>query len=256
MEGPYLNPKYGAEPKLNKWRGKIRKDDYCEIVNTAGTLAKVWAVAPEREGIDGFMEYVKLVNPNAIFAVAHSEATPDEIEKLKKYGINIQTHCMNATGRVGESKGIRSAGPDEYCLLNDDIYAEMICDSMAVHVPVPLQRLILKVKGIDKIILITDSFATGNEISDKYAYAQDLSFDSEGNVSGSRLTMDIVCRNFMKHTKSSICSAFLAASTNPARAIGMDKEIGSVKEGKRANLVLCDENFNIKEVIFEGELIN
>ena len=60
------------------------------------------------------MKYVKSQNPEAVFAVAHSEAMPDEIERLKKYGIKIQTHCMNATGRKGESLGIRGAGPDEY----------------------------------------------------------------------------------------------------------------------------------------------
>ena len=256
MEGPYLNTKYGAEPKMNKWRGEIKREDYAQIVDSIADLAKVWAVAPERTGISEFMEYVKSKNPDAVFAVAHSEATPDEIERVKEYNIKIQTHCMNATGRVGESKGIRAAGPDEYCLLDDDMYAEMICDSMAIHVPVHLQRLILKVKGIDKIILITDSFATNSEQSDKYEKAKDLSFDSEGNLSGSRLTMDVVCQNFVRHTKSSIFDTFLAAAANPAKAIGMYSEIGSIAVGKKANLVLTDDNFNIKKVIFEGGLID
>lgn len=255
MEGPYLNPKYGAEPKMNKWRGEIKSEDYKEIVDSAGNLAKVWAVAPGRENISEFMEYVKSKNPNAVFAVAHSEATPEEIDKVKRYGVKIQTHCMNATGRVGESAGIRAAGPDEYCLMNDDMYAELISDSLAIHVPAYLQKLILKVKGIDKIILITDSFATDSEASEKYAKAKDLSFDSEGNVSGSRLTMDVVCRNFVKHTGSGICDTFLAASTNPAKAIGMYDKIGSIEVGKKANLVLLDKEFNLEKVIFEGEIV-
>ena len=252
MEGPYLNPKYGAEPKMNKWLGDINEEDYAQIVERAGSLAKVWAIAPERDGIEDFMNYVKSKNPNAVFAVAHSEATPDEIERLKKYGIKIQTHCMNATGRLGESDGIRGVGPDEYCLMNDDMYAELICDSLAIHVPAYLQKLVLKVKGIDKIILITDSFATNSEMSEKFADAKDLSFDSDGELSGSRLTMDVVCRNFIKHTDSSMVDTFLAASRNPARAIGMDSEIGTVEVGKKANLVVVDESFNLQKVIFEG----
>ena len=255
MEGPYLNPKYGAEPKMNKWRGEIKRKDYAKIVDSAGALVKVWAIAPERDGIADFMEYIKSKDPDANFAVAHSEATPEEIDKVKKYGVKIQTHCMNATGRVGESAGIRAAGPDEYCLMNDDMYAEMICDSQAIHVPAYLQKLILKVKGIDKIILITDSFATGAEMSEKYAKAKDLSFDTEGNLSGSRLTMDVVCRNFVKHTNSSICDAFLASAANPAKAIGMYDEVGSIEVGKKANLVLVDNEFNIEKVIFEGETV-
>lgn len=252
MEGPYLNPKYGAEPKMNKWLGEIKEEDYAQIVESAGSLAKVWAIAPERDGIEDFVKYVKLKNSDAVFAVAHSEATPDEIERLKKYGIKIQTHCMNATGRVGESAGIRGVGPDEYCLMNDYMYAELICDSLAIHVPAYLQKLVLKVKGIDKIILITDSFATNSEMSEKFADAKDLSFDSDGELSGSRLTMDTVCQNFVKHTGSSICDTFLAASRNPAKAIGMDSEIGTIEVGKKANLVVVDENFNLQKVIFEG----
>ena len=255
MEGPYLNPKYGAEPKMNKWRGEIKKEDYGQIVESAGALAKVWAIAPEREGIEGFMSYVKSKNPDAVFAVAHSEATPEEIECLKEYGIKLQTHCMNATGRVGESDGVRGAGPDEYCLLDDHMYAEMICDSLGVHVPQPLQRLILKVKGIDRIILITDSFATDAEAPKEYADVKDLSFDSEGGLSGSRLTMDAACRNFMRQTNSSLTEAFLAASRNPARVIGMDSEIGTIEVGKKANLVIVDEEFNLHQVIFEGCLV-
>ena len=252
MEGPYLNPKYGAEPKMNKWLGDIKEEDYAQIVESAGTQAKVWAIAPERDGIEDFMNYVKSKNPNAVFAVAHGEATPDEIYRVKNYGIKIQTHCMNATGRLGESDGIRGVGPDEYCLMNDDMYAEIISDSLAIHVPAYLQKLVLKIKGIDKIILITDSFATNSEMSEKFADAKDLSFDSDGELSGSRLTMDTVCQNFVKHTGSSIVDTFLAASRNPAKAIGMDSEIGTVEVGKKANLVVVDENFNLQKVIFEG----
>ena len=256
MEGPYLNPKYGAEPKQNRWRGKIQREDYAPIVDCAGSFAKVWAVAPEREGISGFMEYARCVNPDAVFSVAHSEATPEEIDRVRHYGIRLQTHIMNATGRVGEGNGVRTAGPDEYSLMNDDLYAELICDSLAIHVPAYLQKLILKVKGIEKIILITDSFATGSEASGKYAQAEDLSFDSDGNLSGSRLTMDAVCRNFMKHTQCGMVDAFLAAATNPSKLIGMCGEVGSIAVGKKANLVLVDENFHIQKVFFEGGEIN
>ena len=64
--------------------------------------------------------------------------------------------------------------------------------------------------------------------------------------------MDTVCQNFVKHTKSSIQDTFLAASANPAKAIGMYDEIGSIEVGKKANLVLVDKDFNIDKVIFEG----
>ncbi|MBQ7600253.1 MAG: amidohydrolase family protein, partial [Clostridia bacterium] len=99
MEGPYMNPAYGASPEKNCWKGSIRPEDYREIVDSAGDLAKVWAIAPEREGIEEFVKYVKKVNPDARLAVGHSEAAPEQIYPFREYGLSIATHCMNATGR-------------------------------------------------------------------------------------------------------------------------------------------------------------
>ena len=116
MEGPYMNPKYGAMSEQNKWKGDICAEDYAEVVDEAGNLAKVWAVAPERVGLEPFLAYAKEKNPATVFSVGHSEANPGQIQKLKKYGISLQTHCMDATGRVSTWGGTRASGPDEYCM--------------------------------------------------------------------------------------------------------------------------------------------
>ncbi len=253
MEGPYMNPKYGASPEKNKWEGPIRREDYEPLLQKAGHLAKVWAVAPEREGVAGFLADARKANPNAVFAVGHSEATPDQVRSLKEYGIKLQTHCMDATGRVSLWVGTRGCGPDEACLLDDEMYAEMISDSLAVHVNPDLQKLILKVKGIHKVVLISDSFVSNEEPPEDLRHVTDLSFDADGNLSGSRLTMDAACRNVMAHTGCSMVDAFLMASRNPARAIGMDAEIGTIAPGKKANLVLVDENFHVNGIILNGK---
>lgn len=255
MEGPYMNPDYGCNAHLNQWKGEIREEDYREIVHLAGDLAYVWAVAPEREGIDPFMRYAKSVNPDTLFAVGHSRATPKEIEKVKKYGVRLMTHCMNATGRVNESGGVRGAGPDEYCMLDSDMYAEMICDSQAIHVKPELQRVILKAKGTEKVILISDSFVGDGQPPEKYRHATDLSFDSRGGIAGSKLTLDIACRNIMTHTNCGIAQAFLMASTNPARAVGLDGEVGSLEAGKKANLVFTDDTFRVHRVMLDGSFV-
>lgn len=256
MEGPYMNPTYGASPEKNKWRGDIVPERYEPLVDRLGDLAKVWAIAPEREGLEPFVKYAKKVNSETVFAVGHSEASPKQVEKLKKYGIRLQTHCMNATGRVTTWKGTRACGPDEACILDNDIYAELICDSMAVHVNPELQRMLLKVKGIDRVILISDSFVSTEVAPPDLAHVTDLSFDSLSNLSGSRLTMDMACRNIMRHTSCGITQAFLLASRNPAKAIGMDDEIGTVEAGKKANLVFVDDIFNVKKVMLEGNLLS
>lgn len=255
MEGPFMNPKYGANPERNLWRGDILKERFMPLVDGAGELVKVWAIAPEREGLNAFMDYAKKVNPNVLFALGHSEATYGQILALSHYGIAIQTHCMNATGSISEWEGTRGVGPDEYCFLNDDMYAELISDSGGIHVNANLQRLILKIKGTDKVILITDSNAAYHKPPEGLECYDDLSFDPMGRLAGSQLTMNKACRNVIKHTGIDVTQAFALASTNPARCIGIDSEVGTIAEGKLANLVFTDDAFNVKKVIFQGDIV-
>ena len=254
MEGPYMNPKYGASPEKNKWRGEIRQEDYAQIVEEAGQCAKVWAIAPEREGIEPFVRFAKNVNPDTVFAVGHSEATPAQIRSLKKYDLHLQTHCMNATGRNDPMKGVRGCGPDEACLADPDMYAEVICDSCGIHVHPDMIRVIQAAKGTDRMILISDSFVSYEDSPEHLRHIDDLVFDANGLLSGSKLTMDKACRNMMMHTNCGICQVFNMAARNPAKAIGMDKEIGTIEPGKRANLVFVDDMFRVQKVMLDGKL--
>ena len=253
MEGPYMNAYYGSMGGRNQWKSLIDEKAYIPVVDRGRDLVKVWAIAPEREGIEPFMAYAKQANPDVVFSVGHSEASPQQIRKVKHYGVKLQTHCMNATGRRDQSFGFHGTGPDEYCLANPDMYAEMICDSLAIHVNADLQRLILQAKGMDKIVLISDSNVGDGSVSTTVTQAPDLSFDADGLLSGSLLTMDAVCKNIMAHTNCGIAQAFLMASRNPARVIGMDDEIGTIEVGKKANLVFVDHMFHVEKVMLNGE---
>ena len=259
MEGPYYNPNYGANKHKNTWGYKpIVAEDFVPLVDAGESDIKVWMVGPERvnEGLMDFLEYARKVNPDVLFTVGHSEATPEEIRALGKYRPKIITHCMNATGRREVYGGTRSYGPDEYALKETDMYAEMICDSLPVHVKPEMQRFIIKGKGIDKVILITDSTVYNNPTPERYAHVTDINFDDRGGIAGSKLTMDKACRNIMAHTQCGICEAFIMASRNPARALGMDNEIGSIEVGKNADLVFVNDRFDVQRVILGGEICN
>lgn len=253
MEGPYMNPKYGACPDKNKWRGAIVREDYQQILEEAGEYAKVWAIAPEREGIEPFVRDAKAAYPGTVFAVGHSEASPAQIYKLRKHGLRLQTHCMDATGRPEAMTGTRSCGPDEACMGDRDMYAEIICDSCGIHVHPDMIRMILENKGVERIILISDSFVSYEDSPEHLRHIEDLVFDSNGLLNGSKLTLDIACRNMMAHTSCGICQAFLMASRNPARVIGMEHEIGSIEAGKKANLVFVDDMFHVEKVMLNGK---
>ena len=253
LEGPYTNPNYGANAHKNPWRGPILPEQYEALVDAAGTQAKVWAIAPEREGLLPFLAYARKGNPNVRFAVAHSEATPDQIRALGQYRPALHTHITNATGRAPVPLGTRGVGPDESCFLQPDIYAELISDSCGIHVCPDMQKLVLQIKGVHHTILITDSTSLNNPNPPELAHVTDLNFDDRGELAGSRLTMDQACRNVMASTGCGICEAFRMASTNPARAVGLE-DVGAIAPGKKADLVFVDDQFRVQNVMLGGKL--
>lgn len=254
LEGPYTSPDYGANAINNPWRKEIPPEEFTAFVDNAGLFAKVWAIAPERPDLLPFLEYARKVNPDCIFALAHSEATPMEVRALGKYRPTIQTHSMNATGRRKVYGGTRAYGPDEYSFKEIDVYCELISDSCGIHVHPEMQQLLLHNKGIERTILITDSTTDIGENPPQYAHVTDLNFDVYGGISGSKMTMDKACKNVMSSTNCGIAQAFYMAATTPARAIGMDNEIGSIYPGKKADIIFTDDKFSVKRVIQSGKI--
>ncbi len=256
FEGPYTNPNYGCRADLNPWRIDIPSTMYEKLVDTAGDLAKVWTIAPERNDVVPFVKYARKVNPNVKFSLGHSQAKPSEVFALGEYQPTIMVHTFNATGRLNDKGGIRGVGPDEYSLLNDDVYCELISDSCAIHVPKELQQLLIKIKGYKKVVLITDSMHcdANTQVPEKFKHIKDLNFDHNGGLAGSKMTMDYACKNIMTHTGCSIWQAFYMSSTAPAKAIDMYDQIGSIKVDKIADLIICDKDINIKTVIQNGKI--
>ena len=253
MEGPYLSPNFGCERDKNVWKDAVVHDEYIDIVKKAKDTAKVWCFAPEREGIEQFVKDVKAEIPNIVFAVAHSEATPAQVEKYVPYGLKIATHHTNATGTIEHYSECRGVCVDETVNYNKEIYAEVISDRMGIHVVPYMQRLIRRIKGDDRVILIADQFVCDGPIPEGFEEATDIHFDNSGEIAGSGLTLDIACRNFMIHTGCSVCAAFRFASTNPARALNMNF-IGRIGEDCEADLIFVDDKFNVKKTIKKGDI--
>lgn len=254
MEAPYMNPKFGADRENNPWKGPICREEYQPVIDQVGTDAKVWVLAPERENIEQFVIDCRKANPTVKFSVGHSEASPAQIEALMPYGLCIGTHHTNATGDRIFYPEVRGVCVDETVNYNREIYAEMICDSRGIHVDPYMQRLIRKIKGEDRLILISDSCVFDGPIPEGYDGVTDLCFDYEGEIAGSKLTLEVACRNMMKHTGASIVDVFRYASTNPSNAVGFTDR-GLIAKGYRADLVICDHQMNMKSVILKGEFV-
>ncbi|MBQ3235512.1 MAG: amidohydrolase family protein [Clostridia bacterium] len=252
MEGPYLSPNFGCERDKNVWKDAIVKEEYIDIVHRVKDTAKVWCFAPEREGTMEFVQNVLEVIPDITFAVAHSEATPEQVERFIPYGLRIATHHTNATGTIEHYSECRGVCVDEAVNYNREIYAELISDKMGIHVVPYMQRLVRRVKGDDRVILISDQFVCDGPIPEGFEEATDIHFDNAGEIAGSGLTLDIACRNFMVHTGCSIVDAFRFASYNPAQATKL-KKVGYIEEGNYADLIIVDDKFNVIKTIIKGE---
>lgn len=252
MEGPYLNPGFGCNQDKNTWRFDIKREDYGELIERAKKYAKVWCIAPEREGIEAFVTDVKKAIPNCLFAVAHSAATPEQVERFIPYGLKIATHHTNATGTIEHYSECRGVCVDEAVNYNKEIYAELICDRIGAHVVPYMQRLVRRIKGDDRLILISDQFVDDGPVPPGWEEATDINFDHAGEISGSAMTLDNACRNVLFHMGCSVCDSFRFASTNPARALGL-WDRGYIAKGTVADLIIVNQFFDIKKVIFKGE---
>ena len=254
MEGPYLNPGFGCNQDKNSWRHGVFKKDYQELIDKSKDYTRVWCIAPEREGIEEFVKDVKKSIPNCLFAVAHSAATPEQVEKFIPYGLKISTHHTNATGTIEHYSECRGVCVDEAVNFNKEIYAELICDRMGIHVVPYMQRLVRRIKGDDRLILISDQFVDDGPVPPGFEEATDINFDHAGEISGSGMTLDDACRNVLFHMGCSVCDAFRFASTNPARVLGLTDR-GYIAEGNLADLIIVDHLFNVKNVIFKGDIL-
>ena len=255
MEGPFMRAS-GSNQQLFKWSGEINKEQYTALVDGIGDFVHVWAIDPDRSNIVEIMDYVKSKYPNAVFTLGHSGATSEQCDKVHNANLKLQTHHGDSgtAPRINQAKC--GAGVDEYALCNQDMFIELICDESGIHLSPYSIRAAIKAKGIEKVILITDSFPkTGdykNDESKGIKFGADLNYDANGLLAGSHLTLDNAVRNVMSYTGYGLSHAVRFATLNPAKLLGIDKDYGSVEVGKIADLILVDSTFKVKSVYLEG----
>ena len=247
MEGPFINKKYkGAQPE-----NFIIKPNYKFIENYTDVL-KLITLAPE---MDENLEFIKETRQktNIILSIGHSSAEYEEAMKAIEHGITHATHTFNAMSPLNHRKpGIVGAA------FNSDIYCEVIADN--IHVHPAIFKTLKKIKGKERLILITDSMRAGclkdgiSELGGQKVIVKDNSARLEdGTLAGSVLKLNKGIKNFMDNSGMDICDAIGLVSINPARELGLDKIKGSLEKGKFADIVILDEEFNIKQTIVEGK---
>lgn len=251
FEGPYFNvEKKGAQPKSAIIKPKI--EEMKGFIKTANHLIKVVAFAPEIEGALDLATFLK--KENIIAAMAHTNATYKESLKGFEAGVSLATHLYN--GMRGFTH--REPGALGAILTDANIYAEMIVDG--VHLHDAAITLALKAKGTDKLILISDAMRAaglkdgiydlgGQKVETKNTEARLV---ETGSIAGSTLNLNQAAKNMLKTQDVSIVDIVNMASTNPAKLLNL-KHIGTIEPGKRADLILFDQDFNLKNIIKFGQ---
>ena len=258
MEGPFMSFVGSMQQRL-KWDGAVREEDYTELIDAFGDMVLVWAIDPDRENIESFMKYARIHTPHAVFAHGHSAATFESIQRLKHYGVRIRTHITNACQAPSRCQSRNGAGGDHFCFYDPDMYAEMICDEVGIHVNPGAVKMIIRIKGVERVCIISDHTTVEGEIHKNAAdkgiwYGPDLNYDEDGLLAGSLMTLDGGVKNVMTHTGYGLCHAIRMASLNPAAAVGIDSEVGSLEVGKKPNLIIIDDTVSVKKVFLEGQL--
>lgn len=256
MEGPYINPKYGA---ITSPIRAVNPSEYREILALAGEEILLWTLAPELEGQQQFMEEASAYG--IVFSVGHSEASPEIIFDAVRHGLRSGCHLTNASGvtpSVTRYGGTREVGVHEAVMVHDDLYAEVIPDRKGIHVRPLMLRLIVKAKGVDKVIVITDSVkgisAEGRDVNMTQSTENSPGGAGREILSGSLLTMDRAVHNMRMHTGTGMVDACKMSALNPARLLGMERDVGSLEKGKMANLLVVSEDIQVKMVMLEGNI--
>ena len=248
LEGPFLNFRFGYP---SSQRPKLDAELAQKLLERGEGLIKLMTIAPELPDIRPVMELARQYGVH--LSVGHSDANEKQIAAAKEYGLHWAAHHYCASGDYTEKSGVRRVGVDEIVDLDDDIYAEIIPDAAGVHVKPLRIRLCLKCKGIDKVMIITDSCSFDGVAPDDNR-SEDLDVNIVGGqINGSRLTMAKACYNMERHTGCSVEEIFRMAASNPARALGIYGQTGSLEAGKDADLILCDRNYNIHAVYIKGK---
>lgn len=253
LEGPFINATQ---------KGAQREDLIIPLsvevmekfIKESSGLIKIVTYAPE---LDTDFEFTSFLNNKGIIpSVGHSFADYETIISAIKFGLKSSSHIFN------QMKGIhhREPGTVGAILTRKNLFAEIIAD--CVHVHSAIVNLLVTAKGVDKIILITDAM--------RAAGLQDGIYDlgglkvivknsearlESGNLAGSTLIMSKAVKNMVEKMSISIEKSIRMASLNPAQLLGLDKDRGSLTTGKRADIAVLDDNFEVIYTIKKGKVI-
>lgn len=243
FEGPYVNrDRCGALP--SRWMRSPKKRELVELVKAGLGKLRLITIAPE---LSGALSAIELFAKNeVVVSLGHSTASAELAEEAARVGARAVTHIFNAMPTLDHKK----PGLIDVAMNDNRVTAMVIADG--VHVSPSALQILFKLKGPHRVALVTDSIALqGWDVIKK----NKAFYTRRGVLAGSALTMMQAIENAVKLGKASIVEAVTMASETPARLLGIQNLVGSLQEGKRADLVAFDGNFRVRFTMVGGTFV-
>lgn len=253
LEGPFVEKsKAGAQPIEHIMKPDL--DLFNQWQQLAHNKIKTVTIAPEHDQNYQFTSALRQASINV--SAGHTDVNFSEIKEAVRHGVNQVTHLCNAMNGIHH----RDIGVVGGAFLLEDIKAEVIADG--IHVDPAMLQLIYQNVGAERLILITDSMRAkglepGNyELGGQPVHVtEDRAVLTNGTLAGSVLRMIDGVKKIFSMRDVSFHDIILMASINPAKQVGVITEKGSIEIGKDADLLLVDDDFDLKLTFKKGKIV-
>ena len=249
IEGPFLNEERRGVHDARKIRQLTRKIvDELEPLPNGKTLL---TLAPETVAPD---LVTALVNKGFIVCGGHSNASEKQVRDALAHGMRGFTHLFNAMSQLTA----REPGVVGQALADTGSWCGIIADGH--HVSATALEIAWRCKGSGKLMLVSDAMPpVGSDQSDFYLMGKRVTVqngvcvDPDGTLAGAALEMASAVRNMVCLTHCSFADACIMASETPAAFLGLENELGSIRAGNRADLVIMDLSYRVRSTIVAGQ---
>lgn len=259
LEGPYFSMEQRGAQDPRYLKNPLR-EEYLKILEYAKGNILMWSSAPE---LPGGMEMGRELRKRGVLpSIGHSDACYDDVVKAFENGYTKVTHLYSGCSLLRRKDSYRYMGVVESAFLIDGMDVEVIADGC--HLPIELLQMIYKIKGPDRIILVTDAImAAGmpegeyrignNKTGHKIIVEQGVAkLPDRSSFAGSVATADRLIRTMHKGAGLPLHEVVAMMTTNPARLLGRAETLGVIAVGAAADLVVFDGDINIQKVYVGG----
>ncbi len=258
LEGPYLSSKQVGGQCADFITAPNEKD-YLPFFEKYGDLVARVSYAVENDEDNRFLSALKQYN--IVPSVGHSDAIYDELKRAYDGGCRLVTHLYSCTSTITRVDGFRRLGIIETAYLLDDMFVEIIADGR--HLPPDLIKLILKIKGKERVCLITDSLAVAGLDTKEGTTLGGVEYVIEDEVcklrdrtafAGSIATTDRLVRVLVKDVGISIEDAIYMMTVTPSEIMGISHFKGKLQKDYDADIVIFDDSISIKKVFSSKDI--